>query len=126
MIVEQRKEVRLLPPANTFAAIGNKFNKVGKVINISLRGLAFEYLTGEEKDNYCSKVDIFIVGNVFNLCNVPCQIVYDIPIHIPRVNNDYIKILTRRRCGIKFDNLSRDNNIQLKLFLGTQAEGIQI
>ena len=126
MKIEQRKYARFLPPAQAFAALGSKYTKVGKVKNISLGGLAFEYITGEEKDGNFSQVDIFLVGDVFHLYNVPCKMVYDIQIHVPHVNNTFIKKLTTKRCGIKFDELSKDAIIQLELFLEAHTQGISI
>jgi hypothetical protein len=43
--------------------------------------------------------------------------VYDIKIHVPHVNNNFIKILTTKRCGVEFGELSDDNLAKLKLFL---------
>ena len=117
MIIEHRKHVRLLPPPNTFAALGNNYSRVGKVKDISLDGLSFEYLSGESTEINASQVDIFLVGNVFHLYNVACRMVYDIQVHVPHVNNNYIKILTTKRCGLKFEEISEDDLAQLDLFL---------
>ena len=126
MIIEQRKYARFLPPSQAFAALGSKYTRVGKVKNISLGGLAFEYITGEETNSNFSQVDIFLVGDVFHLYNVPCKMVYDIQIPVPHVNNTFIKKLTTKRCGIKFDELSKDAIIQLELFLEAHTQGISI
>ena len=117
MIIEHRKHVRLLPPPNTYAALGNNYSRVGKVKDISLDGLSFEYLSGESTDTNVSQVDIFLVGNIFHLYNVPCRMVYDIETHVPHVNNNYLKILTTKRCGIKFNEISKNDYTQLSLFL---------
>jgi hypothetical protein len=124
MIIEHRKHVRLLPPSNTFAAIGSKYSKIGKVKDISLGGLSLEYLSGASTSMNPSKVDIFLVGNIFHLYDVPCRIVYDIQIHVPHVNNKFIKILTTKRCGIKFETIPEGDFTQLKLFLGAHTERI--
>ena len=121
MIIEHRKHLRLLPPPNTFAALGNNYSRVGKVKDISLDGLSFEYLSGECTEINSSQVDIFMVGNVFHLYNVPCRMVYDIQVHVPHVNNNYIKILTTKRCGLKFKEISEDDLAQLRLFLEAHA-----
>jgi hypothetical protein len=116
-MIEHRRYLRHLPPVNTFAALGKKYAKVGKVKNISLGGLSFEYICGNDTAQNLSQIDLFVVGNVFHLYNVPCRTIYDIQIYVPHVQNHFTKILTTKRCGIEFDNLSYDFFVQLKLFL---------
>jgi hypothetical protein len=116
-MIEHRRYTRLSPPANTFAALGSKYVKVGKVKDISLGGLSFEYICGEGTNQNSSQVDIFVVGNVFHLYNVPCKMIYDVQIHVPHVNNNFVKILTTKRCGLQFKELPEDNLVQLKLLI---------
>ncbi|MEE8416798.1 MAG: response regulator transcription factor, partial [Desulfobacterales bacterium] len=47
---EKRRHVRFNAPENLFAALGNPVQKVGKVKDISMGGLAFEYIPGEKED----------------------------------------------------------------------------
>ena len=124
MIIEKRKNTRFLVPPHTFAALGRKYTRVGKIKNISLGGLSFEYITGENSNQNSSSVDIFLIGNIFHLHNVPCKTIYDISIHIPYVNNQFIKILTTRRCGLQFEQLTDENNTKLILFLENHGQGI--
>lgn len=116
-MIEHRRYSRHLPPVNTFAALGEEYAKVGKVKNISLGGLSFEYICGEDITQNSSQIDLFVVGNFFHLYNVPCKMIYDIQIHVPHVENHFTKILTTNRCGIQFKVLSDDVLVQLKLFL---------
>ena len=116
-MIEHRRYDRYLPLGDTFAALGKKYEKVGKVKNVSMGGLSFEYICGENTTQNSSQIDIFVVGNVFHLYSVPCKMVYDIQIHVPHVNNHFAKILTTKRCGVQFEDLSDDILIQLKLFL---------
>jgi len=121
MAIERRKQVRFIPPVNTYAALGKNYSKVGTVKDISFEGLSFEYIGGELSNEDPSKIDIFLVGNVFHLYNVPCKIVYEIEVHVPHVNNMFIKVLTTKRCGIKFHQLNDDDLLQLKLFIESHA-----
>lgn len=107
---------------NAIAALGSEYSRVGKVLDISLGGLAFEYIIGEQIVLNSTKLDIYLVGNIFHLSNIPCRIIYDIQIHMPYVNNNLIKVLTNNRCGLKFDKLSRDESLQLKLFIENDSE----
>lgn len=124
--MEKRKQIRFIPPPNTFAALGRNYTRVGKVKDMSLGGLSFEYIAGEASDLSNDKVDIFLVGSVSYLHNIPCKKVYDIEIYVPHVNNSFIKILTTKRCGVQFQNLSGIKKNQLKLFLEAHSEGIPI
>ena len=58
---EQRKHDRFIPKENAFAALGRKYTRVGKIKDISVGGLAFEYIAGEESNNNASEIDIFLV-----------------------------------------------------------------
>ena len=117
MIIEQRKDIRFLPHENTFAVIGHKFTKVGEIKDISLRGLAIEYIGGEDRNHKPYRVDVFMTDHVFHIYNVPCELIYDVKIHVPHVNNKYAKILTTKRCGVKFGELNKDDLAQLELFI---------
>jgi hypothetical protein len=86
-------------------------DKVGKVNDISIKGLSFSYLSkrndaGSGSDS--SRVDIFNKKNRFYLTNVPCKIVYDIPGYTSGINHSAIVY----RCGLYFGKLPK---IQLKL-----------
>jgi len=124
--MEKRKQFRLLPPPNTYAALGRNYTTVGKVKDISLGGLALEYIAGEETDLSSDIVDIFLVGSVFYCYNIACQIEYDIQVYVPHVNNHFIKTLTTKRCGIRFKSLSEENRAQLNLLLESNMERTSI
>ena len=124
MIVEQRKHSRFLPYEKTFAAIGRQFTKVGRVKDISIGGLAIEYIAGEDANSNPSQVDIFLTGRTFHLYNLPCKLLYDIEIHVPHVNNKYINILTTKRCGVKFGELDDDHMAQLLLYIDSYTESV--
>lgn len=89
-----------------------------------MSGLAFEYIAGEEGNPTNTEVDIFLIGNVFHLYNLPCGIVYEIEVHTPHVNNEYFKVLTTKRCGLAFKKLNKDEMLQLKLFLQAYSTGL--
>ena len=116
-MIEQRKHVRFPLEHDTFAALGNEYDRVGRVIDMSMGGLSFEYIIGENIKLNSTKIDIFLIGNIFHLYNISCKIIYDIKIHEPYVNSNYIKTLTTKRCGLKFSKLSKDDLLHLKLFI---------
>jgi hypothetical protein len=117
IVVERRKYARYLPQENAFAALGCDYTRVGKIKNIALGGLAFEYIVGDGQNEKATETDIFLVGNVIQLHNLPCRIIYDFKVRVPYVNNNYLKILTTKRCGLAFDKLNKEKDFQLRLFL---------
>ena len=116
-MVERRKHTRFVTHKNSFAALGHNYIRVGRIKNIALGGLAFEYIVGDAIKEDATEIDIFLVGNVFHIHKIPCQIIYDFEVHVPHVNNSYIKILTTKRCGLQFESHNDEIINQLKLFL---------
>ena len=120
MNVEQRKYIRFSVHENTFAALGSEFDKVGKVNDISIKGLTLSYLCESIKvalDRDFSQVDIFLSGNSFHLSNLHCKIVYDIQDTKSDMNNSIMK----RRCGLQFCKLSQSQSELLELFIEKYA-----
>ena len=73
METERRKFTRFLVPENVYAALGPSFSKVGRIKDISIGGLAMEYITDGDSDLKTSHVDIFIRGEEFYLSKLPCK-----------------------------------------------------
>ena len=126
MAIERRKYARYLPQKNAFAALGREYSRVGKIKNIALGGLAFEYIVGDALAEDATEADIFLVGNVFHLHNIPCRIIYDFDVHVPHVNNSYVKILTTKRCGLQFKPHTDEILSQLRLFIDAYTGGKNI
>ena len=123
MISDRRRQPRFLPVENSFAALGASFSKVGKIKDIGLGGLGFEYIVGEASNNDQTRIDIFLSRNAFHLANLPCRVVYEKNIHVPPVSNRHVKALTTKRCGVKFGAVNEEDLAQLKLFLKLRTTG---
>jgi hypothetical protein len=113
---------RRIPLGNVYAALGRKYERMGKLIDLSLGGLAFEYITGVNSSLESSQINIFKVGEVFNLHNLPCRIVYDIPLPPVRDGIESLKRSRNRRCGVNFDNLLEESYVNLTLFLESHTK----
>jgi hypothetical protein len=113
MIEEQRRYIRFLTKNQTFAALRSGFDKVGKVLDISINGLAFSYIIEDTPVVKAFQVDIFQSENGFYLSNIPCRIIYDIPYSNPR----YDLFIHPRRCGLCFGKLSKKQEDELIYFL---------
>ncbi len=123
--MEQRRQIRFVPHDSAFAALGSTFARVGKIKNISIGGLAFEYITDEDSDQEASQLDIFLSGNDFHLAKVPCRVVYDMP---KRKSDDASRIVFEtfmtKQCGVQFVGLTEDKVSQLDLFLNVYTTGV--
>ncbi len=123
MTIEQRKYTRYLAKDNLFAALINGFEKVGKINDISIKGIGFSYLseiTEVDIVGHFSEVDIFLSGNGSHLSNVPCMIVYE----ILDPTLDEVFLFKMSRCGLQFGELTRSKLEQLELFIENYTTGI--
>ena len=122
MDIEKRKYSRLSPNGNAFAALGRGYTKVGRIRNIALGGLAFDYISAIGTEEELSHIDIFLIGEVFHLSGINCEIVYDIEQPFPYKKIELIKPSDTRRCGIKFVSLTENETAQLKFFLESHTK----
>lgn len=115
---EKRKHIRLLAKEGAYAALGTHFNKVGKLKDISLGGLAFSYIDNTEDCIHdLSKVAIFVSENEFYLPDLTCRLIYDFPLHSTN-NIQYFKIRFRIiMCGVKFTAITEYQLDKLKFFI---------
>ncbi len=80
MVVEKRKYNRFMVRPDTYAALGPHYTKVGKVRQISIAGLAFEYICITENkniDQHSTKIAVFLCENEFFLPNLSCRVISD-------------------------------------------------
>ena len=122
MDIEKRKYSRLSPNGNAFAALGRRYAKVGRIRNIALGGLAFDYISAIGTEEELSHIDIYLIGEVFHLSGINCEIVYDIEQPFSYKKIESIKPSDTRRCGIKFVSLTENETAQLKFFLESHTK----
>ena len=122
MEIDLRTYKRRIPVGNVYAALGRDYEKMGKLIDLSRGGLAFEYMSNEDTKTELAQVNIIKVGGVFNLHNLPCKVMYDIPIPLARDGIQSLKHALNRRCGVKFNMLPDDDRVQLAMFLESQTK----
>lgn len=120
--MEKRKSRRFLAQDMAFAVFRPYFTKLGKVRDISKSGMAFEYVTFEGAKEDSGEVDLFVSGTRFHLSRIPAQTVYD-----SGVANDHYSfspLVERRRCGVKFGELTEGQAKQLRHFIETHTTGL--
>lgn len=92
-------------------------------MEFSIGGLAFKYIANQEDDHHSYHVNIFLKDMRFHLSNIPCKIIYDIPIVPATIDNFFDKKITMNKCGVKFENLTENMMSKLNFFLETYAKG---
>jgi len=129
MNIDNRKHPRFLAREDTFASLAYK--KIGKVKNISMGGLAFEYVNITEDSNQVSshkdtfeplQLSIFLSKSKFHLSDVPCDLIYDEITPVSVEDQKFIISLTLRCCGLKFRTLSKDIIAKLEFFLNNHTK----
>jgi hypothetical protein len=120
---DKRKNERFLVGDEVIVALRNKSSRVGRVKDIGMGGLSFEHIYDEELEHEPSKRDVSLWVDNFNMADIPCRVVYDIPITEPP-EYDYLTVhFKTRRCGIQFALLTKRQEEQLDFFLKTHTRG---
>jgi hypothetical protein len=117
--MERRKFTRFLTQEDAFAALRGNLTKVGKICDISLKGLAFRYLAEKKSNETFTHVDIFLSTNGFHLPDIPCEVVYDKKESMYNTN-----VVLPYRCGLKFEPLKEEQQNKLELFINNFTIGV--
>ena len=121
---ERRESLRLRPKAATFVALRPEFSKLGKLLDINRSGLCFQYVSkGESVETPAAlNIDMFVSNNGYYLPNIPCRMVYDEKL---KREMDFVMGLEYRRCGLRFDQLDKEQMDQLNLYLQEHTAGAE-
>ena len=116
--VEQRKHKRFGVQDGAFVILRPTDTGVGRLIDISMGGLTFDYVTRKVPSIEATELDIFLTDSDFRLYEFPCQSVWDLIIYeIPTA------ALHKRRCGVQFGELTQSQVFQLEHFIQNYTTG---
>jgi len=103
---DRRAEQRYRVMDQTIAVLKSHPPTLGKIIDISNKGLSFRYVHNQERLTHTTELDIFLVGSPFYLRGAIFNIVSK-------------KMIAEnvRRLGVQFDKLSRRQLHQLQKFI---------
>jgi hypothetical protein len=106
---ERRQNQRVNVECGIFLTVRPGFKKIGRVKDISLGGICFEYAVFEdyEKLNFC-EVDILSETGKFHLIKIPCRVAYDV-----QLSSHPFQQFQMRRCGLQFAWLSESQASQV-------------
>src|SRR4030042_979516 len=120
---DKRKDKRFLVGEEVIVALRNSSSRVGRVKDISMGGLSFEHIYDEDLGGDLSKSDVSLWVDNYSMADIPCKVVYDIPISEPP-EYDYLTVhFSTRRCGVQFGKLTENQETQLNFLLKTHAKG---
>jgi len=123
MMMTKRRFTRFLLDDHAFAALGSNFSRVGKIIDISIDGLAFEYLNDNiEAVEGVSRIKLVSSVSRPEMLELSCIIISDFSIRT--ADNGVKGLLPKNRCGVHFLSPSKDQQDQLECFIKDNLAGV--
>ena len=116
MQTDLRKHRRLRVQDGAFVAIKPSDTHVGRLVDISMGGLAFDYVIGEKLPRPPTELEIFVKGGAFRLSNIPCKAIW-----VKASGQSRVTSVNRRRCGVRFGELTDHQEVKLKEFIETHT-----
>lgn len=115
---DRRKEPRFPVHEGAMAFVDKKY---GKILDVNMRGLAFQYRVKENRPlvtNNCQNknvtLDIAYGISEFCLTDVPIKIISD---NECKSRGNSHSIVTERRCSVQFKDITPDQRVLLKRFV---------
>jgi hypothetical protein len=110
--VERRKYRRFQVPIGAFIVLGPDSTKLGRIIDVTMAGLGFHHIDRKEPWDGLCELDMFHVDNGFYLKKVPFQTIWDL-----EAKKGFFGVLTTRRSGIQFGELTYRQRAELEHFI---------
>ena len=110
---ERRTHTRFKARAGAYTVFSPKSVIPGRINDISLGGLSFSYVEGEEWYQNAAELDILFGDDDFYLDRIPFETVSDTMIE----NESPYSQIVMRRCGVKFGTLSEAQLDKLRYFI---------
>ena len=121
-LVERRKHERFQAEDGALAVLRRPWphpTTLGQIIDISMGGLAFRYIAGEERSHEPSELEILSGDCSFRLDKIPFETISDFKI----ANEAPFKFIEMRRSGVQFGELRPEQMSQLEYFIQNHAIG---
>jgi hypothetical protein len=114
---DRRKHKRFQVKNGAFAVLSaiswpHSTQKVGRITDISMGGLAFGYIASEEPSNISVELSIFLADKRFDLRNIPFETIWDV-----ETKEDSFSSITVKRTGVQFGGLTSKEISQLEYFI---------
>jgi hypothetical protein len=116
---ERRGNKRFHALAGVFAVLGPNATKVGRVIDISMSGLAFRHVDKEEPLKGLSELDVFTIDDDFHVHKIPFEAVSDYEVK----NESLPTLMKSRQSGLRFGDLTPAQRSRLEYFIQNHTLG---
>jgi hypothetical protein len=112
-VTDKRGFKRYIAKGGAFAVLRNDYRSLGEILDISIAGLSFQYMSGKGKLNGSSELDILLDQKGFHSIKIPFRTISDFELdyEIPA------KMVKIRRRGVQFTDLKLSQLLQLKNFI---------
>ncbi|MBW1896705.1 MAG: PilZ domain-containing protein [Deltaproteobacteria bacterium] len=116
---ERRRHKRLQAKEGTLAVLGRHRVTVGKIVDMSMGGLAVRYIAEDVLSKEPCRLDILMADGLSHLYGPPCETVYDIEAKtaVPLTS------MVERRRGLKFGKLTPTQKLHLEDFINNHTAG---
>jgi hypothetical protein len=115
---ENRDHMRFRAREGIFVVLKPSYSHVGRLIDISMGGLAFDYVVDDVLPKPPAELEIFVKGGAFRLNGIPCEAIW-----ADTTNEGRITVIRKRTCGIRFGRLTDDQKAKLKELIDTFTIG---
>lgn len=109
----ERRQYRRYKVKGAYVILRPHDSKLGTIVDISIHGLTCDYFCEEDPSRESTTLDIFTEGH-FRLFGIPCRTISDfetLKTPLPSVR--------KRRCGVEFGELTRNQISQLEHLIET-------
>jgi hypothetical protein len=114
---ERREHKRFKVENGAFVGLGPRYDKVGRIIDISMGGLAFRYFGSREANGSC--LAVFFTETNFHLDEVQIKTISDFEIADKLPSSS----ITASRCSVQFMSLTEKQRFQIEFFIKNYATG---
>lgn len=114
---EKRCCVRFTANESAFAAIGERYDVVGRIKDVSLSGVSVEYLGSKICFDTAVSVAVFTSNDKFYLPGLKGKIVYNHGKAPQDDGSSFLSNCTYSRCGIQFREMKKEQNQKLNDFI---------
>jgi hypothetical protein len=116
--VERRKHKRFQVENGSYVVCETSDTGAGRLIDISLDGLTFDYSAIQEPSMGATELEIYVTYGGFRLYGIPCKPIWDlITYEVPTTS------LHIRQCGMQFGQLTPQQASQLEYFMQNHTLG---
>jgi hypothetical protein len=114
---DRRKFQRFKVAYGAYAVAGPEAAKLGQIKDISMGGLAFNYLADEARSQSCNELDIIIRQYSMRIEHLPVKTISDFEL----AQKNVFSTVKLRQLGVQFGELTPDQTSQLEHLLKTHT-----